>query len=214
MVQASERSKTFISAIFIACVIAANVVAGKILQLGPFTITSGVLFYGFTFLCTDLMSELFGRKAANTLVIAGFISSVIVSIMFFVIQHLPIAPFAASVQEAYVGLLGTNFRFVAASMTAYLISQTWDVWMFHKIGAITKGKKKWLRNNVSTMTSQMFDTVIFTIIAFGVGIPNLLLMIASQYFIKFLIAALDTPIFYMLTRGFVQKEFLEADIVE
>lgn len=210
MIARTDTSKTFISAIFIACVIAANVVAAKILQLGPFQITAGVMFYGFTFLCTDFMSELYGRKAANHLVFAGFTASVIVSLMFLLIQYLPSAPFAAEVQKSYVGLLGTNFRFVSASMLAYLVAQTWDVYLFHKIGKATKGKKKWLRNNVATMTSQLADTLIFTLIAFGIS-EHFLTLLVSQYFVKFLIALFDTPLFYLFTKSYVQEEFTAVD---
>ena len=106
--------------------------------------------------------------------------------------------------------LGTNFKFVFASMAAYAVSQTWDVWMFHKMGKLTGGKHKWIRNNVSTMTSQLFDTAIFITIAFAGQVPNLLWMIVSQYIIKLIIAALDTPFFYLFTKNVTQKEFIEA----
>lgn len=205
-----EKKRMLIYTLFTTSLVIANVVTGKILQIGPFTVPGAVLLYGITFLCTDLVSELYGKKESQKLVITGFICSLFASAMILLTQYLPSALFAMDKQEAYVTLLGTNFRFVFASMVAYLVSQSWDVWMFHKMGKLTKGKKKWLRNNASTMTSQFFDTAIFITIAFWGTVPNLLWMIASQYIVKLIIAALDTPIFYLFTKNVTQKEFIEA----
>lgn len=85
-------------------------------------------------------------------------------------------------------------------MVGYICSQTWDVFAFHKIKQISGTKKKWIRNNVSTMTSQMIDTAIFITIAFAGTVPSILTMIISQYVIKLIYAILDTPFFYLLTR--------------
>ena len=204
-----NKKQMIIYSLFITALVIANVVTGKILQIGPFVIPGAFLLYAVTFLCTDLVSELYGREQAQKLVIVGFISSLFASLMILLTRYLPVAPFATETQNAYVILLGTNLKFVFASMTAYLVSQSWDVWMFHKMGKITKGKHKWLRNNVSTMTSQLFDTVIFITIAFAGVVPNLGWMIISQYIVKLIIAALDTPVFYLLTKNVVQKEFIE-----
>lgn len=192
--------KTIIISIFIASLLIANVVTGKILNIFGLIVPGAFLLYAFTFLMTDLISELYGKKEANQLVFAGFIASVFASIMILLTQFLPVAPFAKDVQTAYEKLLGMNIRFVFASMVAYYISQSWDVWFFHYLGKKTNGKHKWLRNNMSTMTSQAIDTAIFIILAFGGDVPNLLWMVASQYIVKMIIAALDTPIFYLLTR--------------
>ena len=97
-------------------------------------------------------------------------------------------------------VLGQSARVVFASLTAYLISQLNDVFLFHKLKEKTKGRLKWLRNNASTMASQLIDTAIFITIAFYGVVPNLAWMIFSQYFIKFCLALLDTPFFYFLTR--------------
>lgn len=205
-----EKKRMLIYTLFTTSLVIANVVTGKILQIGPFTVPGAVLLYAITFLCTDLVSELYGKKESQKLVIAGFICSLFASVMILLTQHLPSALFAMDKQEAYVTLLGTNFKFVFASMAAYAVSQTWDVWMFHKMGKLTGGKHKWIRNNVSTMTSQLFDTAIFITIAFAGQVPNLLWMIVSQYIIKLIIAALDTPFFYLFTKNVIQKEFIEA----
>ena len=122
-------------------------------------------------------------------------------------------------QASFEMLLGQNAVFVAASLTAYLLSQTWDVFVFTRIrsrfmareglGASERSGKRWIWNNASTMTSQIIDTVVFIGIAFGFGfgwffdpamLPQLGLMMLGQYLCKFLLALIDTPFFYLLTR--------------
>lgn len=194
--------KSLIQGIFFASILIANVVTGKILELGPFIIPGAFLLYAFTFLCTDLISELYGRREANRTVFMGFILSVFAAVMIGLTKLLPAAHFAGEQSAAYDLLLGLNMRFVLASMVAYYSSQTWDIFIFHKLGHKFGGKHKWLRNNVSTMTSQVIDTAIFITIAFAGIVPAGVLgtMIVSQYILKLLIAAADTPIFYLLTR--------------
>ena len=112
---------------------------------------------------------------------------------------LPVAPFADN-QAEFKAIMSQSFRVVAASLVAYYCSQSWDVWVFHKIREKSTANK-WIRNNVSTMTSQIIDTAIFITIAFIGTVPNIWVMILSQYGIKCLYALLDTIPFYLLTRG-------------
>lgn len=192
---------TLLYTIFVTSLVIANVVSNKVLQLGPLQVPGAALCYCITFLCTDIIGELWGKGEANRAVRYGFICQCLASLLILLTQHLPAAAFAENVADAYVVLLGTNWRFFLASMTAYLVSQTWDVWLFHKLKEQTEGKKKWLRNNLSTMTSQLLDTVIFISIAFYGSVPNLWVMIVSQYVLKLILALLDTPIFYLCTRA-------------
>lgn len=199
--------KLLIQGVFITSLLIANVVAGKVLDLHGFIVPGALFFYAFTFLSTDVMSELYGRREANNLVKVGFICAIFAAGMILLTQHLPAASFASLQSDAYDVLLGVNFRIMAASMVAYYSSQTWDVWMFHKIGRLTKGRHKWIRNNVSTLTSQLIDTVIFILIAFWGVVPNIGWMILSYYGLKLVIAVLDTPFFYLITKGKVGNFF-------
>lgn len=192
--------KTIIVALFVTSLVIANVVAGKVLDLFGLIVPGAVLLYGITFLMTDLMNELYGREEAQRLVKTGFIAAVFASLMIYLTSLLPAAVFAQQAARAYDTLLGMNFRFVFASMVAYYISQTWDVWIFDKVRRRTKGKAKWLRNNLSTMSSQLIDTIIFITIAFIGDVPSLGIMIISQYVVKLAIAAVDTPVFYGITK--------------
>lgn len=204
--------------VFAVSLVAANVVTGKLVDTGiqlagsNVLIPGAALLYAVTFLMTDVVGEIWGKKEANMLVKLGFVSQVFASIAFWLTQYLPTND--PSMQEAYVKLLGQNAIFVTGSLIAYLLSQTWDVWVFHKIrnayakkhGETAKGR--WIWNNASTMTSQIIDTVIFIGIAFGIGqgwlfdsnmIGVLGRMMVGQYCVKFLLALLDTPFFYLMT---------------
>ena len=162
---------------------------------------------------TDVIGEIWGRAEASKSVIYGFASQFFASALILFTEHLPAED--SAMQEAYSKMLGQNLLFVVASLIAYFVSQLWDIWFFHKIrdwylnthhGTTAA---RWIWNNASTMTSQILDTVLFIGIVFGIGfrwfwIPDmrqtLLLTIIGQYLFKLLLALLDTPIFYLLTR--------------
>jgi len=208
------------SMVFVTCLVTANCVTAKTVQTGiPFAgstilIPSAVICYALTFLATDVIGEVWGAKEAGTTVRWGFVCQVISSLLILVAQALPAADDA--MQASFEMLLGQNGIFVLGSMVGYLCSQSWDVYVFHRIRnwfrtRDPKGfaRHRWVWNNASTMTSQAIDTVLFIGIAFGVGYgwlfdaamrPTLLGMMVGQYLIKFVIAALDTPFFYLLTR--------------
>lgn len=212
-----NKKLVILQMIFITALITANVIASKLvntgLTLGKLEITfpSAVFAYAVTFLMTDVIGELYGKKEARFTVMLGFIAQITASLLIFAGQKLPALD--GDMQHAYEALLGQNVMFVLGSLVAYFASQSWDVLIFHKIRnrSIDKygyTKNKWLWNTVSTMSSQVIDTVIFIGIAFGVGMgwlwdtsmyPVLFGLMFSQYIIKFIIALLDTPFFYLLT---------------
>lgn len=200
--------------------ITANCVASKVFVL-PFnlfgsavTLTVGAICYPITFLVTDIIGELWGREKANIAVRWGFVCQLISTAIIIIARYLPATD--ELMQQSYVTLLGQNWVFVLASLTAYTISQHWDVWVFHYIRdkyiekhGSTKGGK-WLWNNVGTCTSQILDSAIYVLIAFGLGFGWLfdpamqrvmLNMIIGQILVKIVLALLDTPIFYLCTRG-------------
>ena len=200
-----------LNAIFVTSLLIANVVSSKILQFGVFVVPAAVVAYPLTFLMTDVIGEIWGKAEANRTVKIGFICQMLSLILIGLAVLLPVAPFADN-QETFKSILLSTFRVAGASMIAYLCSQTWDVWTFHKIrdryfqkhGTIRGGK--WLWNNGSTMTSQIIDTAIFITIAFYGTVPNIWQMILSQYCVKLIYAACDTPFFYLLTRGSIYEQ--------
>ncbi|MYL65635.1 queuosine precursor transporter [Bacillus hwajinpoensis] len=195
-----DRNLVLFNVLFATSIVIANVLAGKVVMIGSFVIPAAVVMYAFSFLFTDIIHEKYGKEEAKRTVQYGFIAQVFASIMIYLGMLLPVAPFAADTQAAYEILLGQNYRFVLASLAAYLVSQHVDVYVFSLLKKRTSDRHKWLRNNVSTFTSQLLDTTIFITIAFAGTVPNLWVMVLSQFVIKMALALLDTPVFYLLTR--------------
>lgn len=215
----SEKNLTLLAMLFVVSLVIANVVTGKLINTGVplfgtvITLPGAAVCYAITFLITDIVGELWGKEKANMFVRYGFVGQILATVLIVFTQFLPAAD--PEMQIVYEKLLGQNAIFVVGSLVAYMISQSWDVWIFHKIrdkyihdhGTIKGGR--WIWNNVSTMTSQILDTVIFIGIAFGIGFgwlfdpamyPTLFGMMAGQYLFKVILAILDTPIFYLATR--------------
>ena len=184
----------------------ANLQGGKVSDLNilgqTFTVSMGAIMYSGIYFATDLISEKYGRKEANTAVILGAISNVV--IMFTLVlstYYLPsqIASSSSSVHKAIETLALYSPIFVIGSISAYLISQTFDVWVFNKIKEITNGKYLWLRNNLSTLSSQALDTFIYTfvwVIAGELSFVIALSIALTKYVFKVIIALLDTIFIY------------------
>jgi uncharacterized integral membrane protein (TIGR00697 family) len=201
----TEKNLMLVNAIFLTSLLIANVVSSKIVSFWGLTVPAAIVAYPLTFLMTDVIGEIWGKEEANKTVKLGFICQMISLALIGGAILLPVAPFADN-QAQFTAILGSSFRVVFASMIGYLVSQSWDVWIFHKVRdayikkhGSTKGGR-WLWNNASTMTSQIIDTAIFITIAFIGVVPNIWTMILSQYLVKFVYALLDTPFFYLLTR--------------
>lgn len=204
--------------VFAVALVTSNVITAKTIQTGiplfgsTILVPTAVICYCVTFLMTDVVGEIWGKKEAQTVVLGGFGCQVLATTLIVIGQMLPASD--PAMQAAYEMLLGQNAMFVIASMTAYLLSQSWDVFIFHRIRNRMLGnggspRSRWVWNNASTMTSQIIDTVVFIGIAFGIGfgwlfdpvmLPQLGAMIVGQYLCKFVLAILDTPFFYLLTR--------------
>ena len=189
----------FWQTIFLTSLIIASVVASKVIMIFDFFILpAAVIAYAFTFLATDVINEKYGKEEAKKMVRFGFLALIFGTILIYIAGLLPVAPFAPERQEAFEIILGHNWRIVLASLTAYYIAQMVDINIFNWLKK--KFKHKWLRNNVSTWCGQAIDTCIFITIAFYGIVPELGIMILSQYLFKIVLAAIDTPLFYLFTR--------------
>ena len=182
-------------------VILANIQVLKTVQLFGMVATLGNIIYGSLFLSTDILSENHGKKAAKKAVWIGFFVLIAATIiMQLCLQFIPDASdFAHGSLEVLFGFLP---RIALASLTAYLISQHFDVWYFDFLKKKTKGKYLWLRNNMTTMTSQFFDSIIFVMIAFYGVFPNSVLweIFLTTYVLKWIVAIIDTPFIYWARR--------------
>ena len=187
----------------------------------PMIVAVGVLPYPVTFMCTDLISELYGEEKARDMVWVGLLLNVWVVFLLWLGSELPGtgvdpatgAPLidAAGREPVFFEIKNLAFGAVAASMIAYLAAQFCDVRIFHMMKLLTKGRHLWLRNNVSTMISQIVDsTAVILVTHFWAAAlpinadeplwPQLMIFIASGYVFKLFIAALDTGPIYLAVR--------------
>ena len=198
----NNNKLNLLNCIFVTSLVIANVLASKLVIIGGhFIVPAAVVAYAFTFLCTDVIGELYGKQEANKTVRLGLICQIFSTILIIAAIHLPIAPFMADFQGAYKSVLGSTARMTLASLVAYIFAQANDVYVFHLLKDKHKGKNKWIRNNLSTICSQFIDTAIFVTIGFWGIAPDLWTLIYSQFAVKIVLAFIDTPFFYMLTRN-------------
>lgn len=234
-----ERVFLVLAGFFLCAMTLLNVVGiTRFVQLGPMALAVGVLPYPLTFLCTDLISELYGRRRANFLVWVGFTLNFFILAMLWLGNALPaVSPdqqppwqaiqlaedimlpngevITGSVELFHLVYACTSGA-VFASMMAYIAAQWCDVQLFHFFKRLTKGKHLWLRNNFSTLTSQMVDsfmviTVTFgaTFLAGGISVAAMLVLMGSNYLFKMFVALADTLPFYYLTGKL--KRYLQID---
>lgn len=185
-------------AVMASLVVIANVVASKLVVLGPVTVTAGILVYSSTFLITDLLSELWGKEEARRAVWAGFYGALAFTVTVWITLAWQSPPYAAEVAAAFDVALGLAPRVVLASMIAYLISQHLDVYVFHVLKRLTNDKHLWLRNNASTVLSQLVDSVLFATVAFA-GVYPVVPLILGAWVAKIGIALVDTPFVYAIS---------------
>ena len=191
-----------LAGIFIASLVTCNLIANKFVtvDLGfkVFIVSAGILPYPLTFLVTDLISELYGQRKANLIVFSGFIASMFVLLFLWLGGQFNAIPSSIVGDDTYNMVFQNAWRIIAASMVAYLFAQFIDVKIFHFWKKLTNGKHLWLRNNGSTVASQLVDTTLVICILFvGVWESNQIFSaIVDGWLFKMLMAFIDTPIIY------------------
>jgi uncharacterized PurR-regulated membrane protein YhhQ (DUF165 family) len=222
-----ERVFLVLAGIFICAMTMLNILGiTRFIQLGPLSLAIGVLPYPLTFLCTDLICELYGKARANFMVSLGLGLNFFILGVLWLGNLLPSAPadtlppwqvlqLAESVSlpngrivensvELYQLIYATTTGAVFASMMAYIAAQYCDVQLFHFWKRVTRGKHLWIRNNFSTMISQLVDSSMVILVTFGAAywagdftFKALVVLMFSNYAFKFCVAALDTGPFYL-----------------
>ena len=207
-----------LTGIFISCLISCNLIFLKFFSLEikflniTFTQSVGLIAYPITFLITDIVSEVYGRKKANFLVLSGIFSSVIVLGLIFLADNLPAASFSnpenKKVNDEIFHLVFGQFGIaMAASLFTYLVCQLVDIRIFHFWKKLTHGKHLWLRNNFSTITSQLVDTflILFLLMTLSPekGLENwsdLKILFINGFLFKILVALIDTIPLYICVK--------------
>jgi uncharacterized integral membrane protein (TIGR00697 family) len=199
-------------------IILANLQGPKLTIIFGMQTSLGVIFYSSIFFATDVLSENYGRAEANKAVRMGFAVSIIVLIMLsLALLYLPstkpeTAAYSASIHDAFATIVNFTPRFILGSLLAYYVSQSFDVWAFHKIKQITGEKWLWLRNNASTMCSQIIDTLIYSLVAWWgiVDLKTAIALGAAKYVFKLGIAMIDTVFLYWAKHAYGQRHPAEV----
>lgn len=221
-----ERVFLVFAGLFLCAMTMLNIIGiTRFISLGPLALAVGVLPYPITFLCTDLISELYGRSRANFLVSVGLVLNGFILLTMWLGQLIPAVgpesqppwqliqlaedvalPNGTTVSgsvELFSLLYATTSGAVVASMIAYIAAQYCDVYLFHFWKKLTGGKHLWLRNNGSTIISQGVDSFMVITVTFGAQFvagnmtaAALLILMGSNYLFKLFVALADTPLFY------------------
>jgi uncharacterized PurR-regulated membrane protein YhhQ (DUF165 family) len=222
-----ERVFLILAGTFLCAMTLLNVIGiTRFIQLGPMALAVGVLPYPLTFLCTDLICELYGKARANFLVSVGLGLNFLILAILYLGNAIPAVPAETmppwqilelaqpvalpngDLVEGSIGLYqliyATTSGAVFASMLAYIAAQYCDVQLFHFWKRVTRGKHLWLRNNFSTLMSQMVDSIMVVTVTFGaaflrgdMAFKTLLILVGSNYAFKAAVALADTGPFYL-----------------
>ncbi|MFQ6612427.1 MAG: queuosine precursor transporter [Fidelibacterota bacterium] len=200
-----NRVYLVLAGIFIASLVSANLIFQKFFTWAPFgwytfELSVGILPYPVTFLCTDLISEMYGKKKADQVVVSGFIASIFTMIVILTANFVPATVWSPVDDQTFHQVFGLFGPAIFASMIAYLTAQFIDIRIFHFWKRLTKGKHLWLRNNGSTIVSQFVDTSTVLLLLCVTGVvewSRFLSLLENGFLFKVLVALSDTPFFYL-----------------
>ncbi len=209
----AARLYFILAACFISALVTCNLIFQKFFFWQPFSflgdntvgnftfqISAGILPYPITFLVTDIISEIFGQKRANDVVKAGLVATVFTLAIVYTANAVPATDWSPVDDATFTTVFGNTFIGIAASMVAYLLAQFIDIRVFHFWKRLTKGKMLWVRNNFSTMASQAADTGTVLLLLCGFGAIDwdmFWVLFFNGFLFKVLVAACDTPLFYL-----------------
>lgn len=208
----------YLAALFITSLVVSNLIFQKFFYWYPFEITIGgiklfelsvgILPYPITFLVTDLISEIYGQKKANQVVVAGIFASFFSISIILISDLVPAIPSSPIDDQTFSNVFSLSGLAVLASMLAYLFAQFIDIKIYHFWKKLTNGKMLWLRNNFSTFSSQIIDTVtvitllcLFEVLSWDIFLG----LVISGVLFKILVAFLDTPLLYFFVYLFRKK---------
>jgi len=192
-----------LAALFIASLVTTNLIANKFVTVNlgfkEFIISAGMIPYPFTFLITDILSEIYGKRKTTNVVITGFFATLFVLLILWLGSVFPAIEQSHVTNEVYDTVFANSYRVVFSSMLAYLIAQFADLRLFHFWKRLTKGKHLWLRNNASTIVSQLLDTILVVSVLFigKMTFPEMAVLVKDGWMYKILFALVDTPVMYL-----------------
>ncbi len=208
-----------LAGIFVTNAITAELIGGKLIQIGPFAMSIGVIPWPIVFLATDLVNEYFGKEGVKKLTFMTVALIIYTFLILFAAIQIPAAGFSPVTNEAFEQVFGQSMWIIFGSLVAFLVSQLVDVFVFWAVRAKTAGKLLWLRATGSTAVSQLIDTFVILGIAFylpgKLSLNEYFTTSTFNYTYKLAIAIALTPFIYLghsLIDRFLGSEHAEAMI--
>ena len=198
-----------ITTLFITCLITANVIAVKIISLGPFILPAAIFIFPLSYIFGDVLTEVYGYRQARKVIWLGFACNLIFVIFAWIGQILPPAPFWEG-QKAYESILGYTPRLLAASFLGYLAGEFVNSFILARMKILTRGRWLWSRTIGSTIFGQGLDTTIFITIAFAGTTSFVPIMILYHWLAKTVIEAIATPLTYVMVNFLKKKEAIDT----
>ena len=194
-----HRYFAFIASAFVATLLISNIAAQKLIPVGPFVFTGGILLFPITYVFGDVLTEVYGYARTRQIIWAGFGANALMAAFLALVVALPAAP-GWELQEAYAVALGLVPRIVVASIIGYWAGEFANSFVLAKLKVATEGRRLWVRTIGSTVVGQGVDTAIFTVVAFAGVLPASVLFTAlwSGYLFKVVYEAVATPVTYLV----------------
>lgn len=196
---------------FVASLLISNIAAQKLIPVGPFIFSGGILLFPVTYIFGDILTEVYGFARARQAIWAGFAANAFMALVLWIVVKLPAAP-GWNLQEEFTAALSLVPRIVAASLCAYWIGEFTNSFVLAKLKVATGGRMLWLRTIGSTVFGQAIDTVVFVAIAFGGILPTGVLITAmwSGYLFKVAYEVVATPLTYVIVGALKRREGIDV----
>ena len=205
-----------ITAVFVTSLVVSNIIAVKLISVGPFFLPAAILIFPVSYIFGDILTEVYGYAQARRVIWIGFGCNLMAVFIFWFSIVLPAAPFwrtgvyesAAASQQAYQAIFGATPRILAASFLAYLVGEFLNSFVLAKMKITTRGRHLWMRTIGSTVVGQLADSGVFIFLAFYGAVPldALVKMAGGQWLMKSVYEALVTPLTYLAVKFLKRAE--------
>ena len=201
----------FAGILFAACLLISNILAVKIIMIGPWAAPAGVLIFPVSYIINDVIAEVWGYKKARLIIWAGFAVNIIAILFYSLSIAMPAAPFWGN-QGAYSTILSNTPRIAAASLVAYLVGSFMNAWVMSRVKVLTNGRSFSFRAVLSTIAGEGIDSTLFISIAFAGLFPTnvLLTMILTQAFIKVAFEVIALPLTIVVVKWIKRNEGVDT----
>lgn len=203
---AEQRWLPAITAVFVTSLVVSNIIAVKLISVGPFYLPAAILIFPISYIFGDILTEVYGYAKARRVIWIGFGCNLLAVFILYLSIELPPAPFwrtgafeTAASQQAYQAVFGSTPRILAASFLAYLVGEFINSFVLAKMKITTRGRHLWMRTIGSTIVGQLADSGVFIFLAFYGTVPPdaLVTMAGSQWLVKSAYETLVTPLTYL-----------------